>query len=688
MGRITNAIDALRGRTRTRQVVQEQTASRYYTNARMSNYENMFSQVRPLIDEMKVVRPYGVGRNGAALPLSRTPELAALLNPNESMGWLEFADAMYATWLTEPALYVHVHLSPRRKVLGYSILPPDSKKTLGEDEYWEITKTNGTIERFSEDEVMTLRYSRNPLNLESGVSPTSSVYVWAQIDDLIAQYQRAFFENGAVPATITFITASSYDRYSEKRRELENGLKGAKNRNKTIYAWRQLLDDNTTGDEIEVKTIQGNNSTMAIKDIVEIVNDRLNKSLGVSNFILGDDSSAKYDNAELSDHQFTRRRVYPALMTFWSTFQHELDRITGGIGYAIDFHLEIPELTDRLKTKAEIASITANNLISLLEAGATPSAAIMALGLPRDTWQPVADAIWNQRQKEQALTQAAAAIAQAVTAGQDSYKALHSATKSIDAAPTFTDEEKAEQIIYERLQRLKAKLATDEPVDGDEEDEWLEETTEAITQEVVKKSEDGALAGAIALLALGTARLGDYGQQLQQQVDEGKVELPAEFYSSLNDRVRSIVNRYAADIKGEVAKALQEFHSGAINKNELSERLKNIMPDARADMIARNEAHYAENAGRLMEDRAAALNTGVEIYLVWHARHDRQTCEVCAAMDGMKVKAGEAFPDHSWNEDGAQVSWDPSVYNDYGAIPNAHPNCRCWFEEVYGKETA
>ena len=115
--------DAIRGRGSKTTVSQEENY-RIHVSALCSAYENLFAQVRPLIDEMKIVRPFGVGRNGAKLPSARTPELNVLDYPNEDMGWAEFADAMFATWLTEDELNIHVHFKPNSKtVIGYTLLP-------------------------------------------------------------------------------------------------------------------------------------------------------------------------------------------------------------------------------------------------------------------------------------------------------------------------------------------------------------------------------------------------------------------------------------------------------------------------------------------------------------------------------------------------------------------------------------
>ena len=386
-------IQRFKDKTNTRkQTVSQETSGQIYVNALCSNYENFFAQVRPLIDDMKTVIPYGVGRNGGRLPDVRTPELLVLMEPNYEMGWAEFMDAALATWLTEEELNIHVHKDGRGKVIGYTILPVGCRSidTVNGGYKFNVTTMTG-LEVLTEDEVMTLRFSRSPRNIDKGVSPATSAFTAAQIDDLMMQYQKYFLANGAIPATITTIRASSKEKYEETRRELENGLKGAKNANKSVYVWRQYLPTGDEKDQVEVKTIQGPNSTLALKELNAIISDRLNKAVGVSNFIMGDDSSAKYDNAELSDYQFTKRRVYPALLAFWGQFQHELDRITGGLGYAIQFDLEFPELTDRLKTQAETAKIQTETLTSMITSGARPSAAVEALKLS-DSWLAVAGA--------------------------------------------------------------------------------------------------------------------------------------------------------------------------------------------------------------------------------------------------------------------------------------------------------
>ena len=94
-----NRLKATRDANRRQEAseIKQEIANHLSVNPLCSDYENVFAQVQPLINDMKVVRPYGVGKNGGRLPLQRTPELALLNNPNEQMGWSEFAGAMFAT---------------------------------------------------------------------------------------------------------------------------------------------------------------------------------------------------------------------------------------------------------------------------------------------------------------------------------------------------------------------------------------------------------------------------------------------------------------------------------------------------------------------------------------------------------------------------------------------------------------
>lgn len=679
--------DAISGRKQKSEIRQKESYQ-IHVSSLCSAYENLFAQVRPLINDMKAVIPYGVGRNGARLPIQKTQALAKLQDPNTSMGWGEFADAMFATWLTEDELNVRVHMNRRGYVEGYTILPVGSRRVRNGYYYWNIEGLDGRIVEIGEDEVMTLRFSRSPRNLDKGVSPASASFIWSQIDDLVSQYQKAFFENGAVPATITFIKARTRDSYEKKRVELEHGLSGAKNRNKTVYVWRQLLDDGSEGDELEVKTIQGTNATLAIKDIIEIVNDKLNKAVGVSNFILGDDSSAKYDNAELSDYQFIKRRVHPALMSFWSQFQHELDRITGGLGYAIQFDLELPELTERYKVKAETKKIQLETLRDAIYEGSLPSAAVKALDLPKK-WLDVAQGMYAEKLRqdeieERQLVQYQIQVSQSESKADSAQEAvviedkaesgLERKIEALDSeiyTPVFKEGEEIEKQIYEMLVDYAEQIVEENP--NIDEAELIDRLTEMFMKEANKGSVQGAEA------VQGLLKGEPVAEEIAKLFADDGYKLSEGFRKSLFERTGKLVSNYGGVAKENMSSVLQKAAEESWSASMIKQELSKSIPRDRAELIARNETVYAVKSGRIETDKYIEDNYGVKIGLVWKISDDG-ACDVCKAMDGTVVKCGEAFPDHAEYE-GIEHYWEHSSWNDGGQCPNAHVNCRCYFDE-------
>lgn len=686
-------------RRRESQRIAQEIRNQFYSSPLCSDYENLFAQVRPLIDEMKMVRPYGIGKNGARLAASRTPELNLLDYPNEDMGWAEFADLIFATWLTKDQLYIHAWRDARGNIKGYTVLPASTRYWNGYRTVWQAIDANGQVITLDDSEVMTLRFSRSPDNPAQGVSPATSVRIWTQVDDVISQYQLAYFENGAIPATLTFITASTEERYNAVRRELEHKTRGADNANKTVYIWRQMLPETgETKDQVEVKTIQAPNSTLAIKDIVAIVNDKLNKSIGVSNFILGDDSSAKYDNAELSDYQFTRRRVYPALVSFWNQFQHELDRITGGLGYAISFDLDLPDLTERIKTKAEIAKINAETLTSLINAGASAEFATKALKLDQD-WFNTGIGIQAARESDRAMAKLQAirelrasepaVEAETVEADQEPEPteqiADHCCHHHTDAMPVvFGDDERRARTIYDKLMSYAKAIVTETP------DITEEQVIDELVQLLSEEAEQGGYEGL---------------RQLEQLLEDPKtaelvheaIEQGHDISDALTNRIRERTNLIVTDYSRETREAMRAAleNTEQLTAKEIQARLEQAIPANRAYTIARNETVYAFRSGRLEADMDIATRYGFanDVVLTWRCTKDTSTCDICAAMDGTTTKLGEAYADMVTKQAGTELpnghvleedqtfAFRRDVWNDQGLVPSAHVNCRCYFDE-------
>lgn len=679
MNPIKRIRDAIRGsRVAKATTIKQELGNHLLINPTCSDYENVFAQVRPYINEMSMVKPYGVGRNGGRLTSDRTPELNLLDSPNDNQGFVDFVSSMFTTWLTEDELDIRCHFGRNGRIIGYTVLPAGTKQSYGDGRYyWQVNTVDG-IETIERDEVIQIFYSRSPKNLLKGISPATSIRAWAQTEDVLAQYQRAYIENGAIPASITFIRASSQQKYEETRRELESNLRGARNKNKTIYIWRQYDNDSgTESDQIEVKTIQGNNSTLAIKELSDIINDHLNKAYGVSNFILGDDSSAKYDNAELSRYQFLSNRVYPALTAFWSQFQHELDRVTGGLGYGISFDLELPELTDRKRVKAEIAEKNVLSLTNLIQAGSNPSAAVKALGLGSD-WETVARGIYaralvntmsiENKNSDETICghdhKLSTKCDHNCTPQSETSKSPASATTD-DLPPMTADEIK----IYNTLVQMARDIMENSP--NLNEQEVIDKVNDVLNGQALK----GETAGAKALKLLTD---GEIKAEIAKQIKDGLAVSEA-LKKRINDRTTELVNNYGSETRRIFKEALNA--NGGKSAAEIKQALREVMPTYQAERIARSETTYAFKSGRLENDKMMADNYNLTVKLVWRTSRDSGVCPVCAAMEGTTTDLGDAFA-HIQHTDEGQVSWEPSKWNDHGQVPNAHPNCRCYFDEI------
>lgn len=679
--------------------IRQEQSGRFYVSPLCSTYENIFPQVRPLIDALKVVMPYGVGRNGAKLPYSRTPELAVLESPNESMGRIEFLDLAFAMWLTESELNIHAWKDRRGNIAGYTILPPNCRVNTGNGRYYfQVTGADGLQGILYPDEVMTLRYSRNPANPDKGVSPAQTVNIQAQIADMLFQYEAAFIENGAVPAYLTFIRAATEEKFLETKRKMENELQGPKNKGKTLFFWRQFLPNGKDLDQVEVKTIQPNNSTLAIKEIISIVKDDFNKAFGVSEFILGNDSSAKYDNAELSQQQFLEHRVKPALEAFWSQFQHELERVKGsGLGYMIGWELDVPELTERMKVKAETAKVKAEtakvaddrakvqeetrklqleNLTAAIDNGAKPESALRALRLGSE-WKNIAADIYEAQPKAtiEGLMPTNLAPSQDTHSCHNGH---HSHDAKGDYEITFTETEVREKKIYEELMRVinsvilnatrNAAILTEKQ---------LEEIKDAILKELFEEAGLGMNDSAEQVKGY---LYGKDAEEIESIIKNGGYELSDEFMEKMEERTSDLVDRLDEEAKDVAKEVLNSGKEKGYTAQQIETELAKVMPRARAAMIARNETVYAFRAAGLENAKNIAREYDLKMEKIWHCHFDDRTCEICKAMDGQVVGLDESFPNEIDGTDGVQYGWKRDKWNDNGEVSSAHPRCRCYIQ--------
>ena len=230
---------------------------------------------------------------------------------------------------------------------------------------------------------------------------------------------------------------------------------------------------------------------------------------------------------------------------------------------------------------------------------------------------------------------------------------------------------KEERKVYDLLIMLgKSIMAQDNRTDVDG-------TIAEMTQMLQDDAQIGAEEGAKALELLANEEVAG---EIRNILKSNEVYTSVKLKNRIADRTKVLVRGYS-DYTTTVMNEVLATSQG-LTANEIKQRLSEVMPTSRAELIARNETVYAIKSGRIEQDQQLAEKYGLQIKLVWRTSHDNKVCPVCAAMDGKETTLGKAFVDTVTTEDGEVVSWDHSSWNDNGKIPDAHPNCRCYFDEV------
>lgn len=354
----------------------------YYSDAYASAYPN----IRAIGDEYKTVRPFAIDANGK--PISH-PIIDAIYHPNQLDSSVAFQEKVAVSTLVLPKTYILVwHLEGNQAEPGYT-----RGQTIGGFTFLEgpvVTrrdnKTYYTLgsNEYSQDEVLVLPGGVYAHSLYAGYSPSEAARRWAKLDDYIADFQAGFFENGAVPSGQFLITASSKEDYEDTVNALQARHRGARNSNNVTYAPRPVGPDGKPGQaKIEWIPFQQSNSEIGLKDIFEQTNNRIDLSFGVSQIIKGVDDAATYANAQIADKGFAKRVVYPKLLSNYTQFNHELNRITGGTGIAIAFKYEIPAVVDEEKVQAETHRINIETVGELLDRNYSLNTIVNALQLPQ-----------------------------------------------------------------------------------------------------------------------------------------------------------------------------------------------------------------------------------------------------------------------------------------------------------------
>ena len=642
-------------------------------------YDNIFPYVNAIAQRFSTIIPYAVTSDGRRLDPA-PPALSALYAPNDTYSCLEFLKLIASGILTQSHVDILVwttegpggNITPDN-ITGYTLLPSNSRvyNDTRSNWYHRVTMDLGDGVRqyeFTRDETITLSYSRHPDDPTRGISPAMTIKKWANVDDMIADYERGFFGNNAVPAGMLGIVSENAEDFQRNRARLEETFRGAGNNNGIAY--NMIPVDPLTHKPSQTSKLvwvpfQNSNDSLDLQTVNDVVNNRLANALAVPDIIRGIDNGQTYANAEMAERAFIENTLKPLCMTVWDKWQFELDRITGGLGYGITFTLDLPAQTEVEKVQAETQQIRINNLIQLVNMGATVETAVEALGLPeayrrlnlhpntpnippstsaRNTTK-AAKPVNNTPTEPHLLTATRTYVNRVIGLVKRSQNSLHDDLKTI-----------GQQWIHDVEDDLIAHLT-----------EYARKTGLKLEQVITAWAElhpDNPLA----------VEVQGYTQTDWQKLYDW-ANLPTNMKTAYLDHLETIANTSSQTITAKTLELLTRADTEQWDSHRLRDELTRF-GNEHAELIARCETVQAQRLGSLYSARNLSETLGVRLQKVWRTTGDGNTCDFCKHMEGTTIGL-----DSTYLPTGASIEVNDHTYvNNFENMttPNGHPNCRCY----------
>lgn len=642
-------------------------------------YDNIFPYVNAIAQRFSTVIPYAVTPDSRRLNPA-PPAIRALYAPNDTYSCLEFLKLIASGILTQSHVDILIwttegpggNITPDN-ITGYTLLPANSRvyNDTRSDWYHRVTMDLGDGVRqyeFTRNETIALSYSRHPDDPTHGISPAMTIKKWANVDDMIADYERGFFGNNAVPAGMLGIVSENAEDFQRNRARLEETFRGAGNNNGIAY--NMIPVDPLTHKPSQTSKLvwvpfQNSNDSLDLQTVNDVVNNRLSNALAVPDIIRGIDNGQTYANAEMAERSFIENTLKPLCMTVWDKWQFELDRITGGLGYGITFTLDLPAQTEVEKIQAETQQIRINNLIQLVNMGATVETAAEALNLP------------------EAYRRLDLHPSTPNTSPLPSARNTTKASKPINNTPTEPHLLTATRTYVNRViqltRRSQAGLRDDLETIGKQ---WINDVeNDLITHLTNYAKKTGLKLEQVITAWAETHPDNPIAVEVQgtTQTDWQKLydwaNLPSNVKTAYLDHLETIANTSSKTITSKTIDLLNRADTEQWGARRLRDELTRMGND-HAELIARCETVQAQRLGSLYSARNLSETLGVRLRKVWRTTGDGNTCDFCKHMEGTAIGLDSSYLDY-----GASVETGDRTYvNSFENMvtPNGHPNCRCY----------
>lgn len=627
---------------------------------RSGSYDNTFPNVTRIAEQFAGIMPYAVDANGERL--SQTPQLiTALYNPNREMSGVEFFEAIMVMALVHPTVYILCHGKDGRpgnitrdNIGGFTFLENPSVNI---DPVTGRTSYIQGSQHYTDDEVISISINVNPYSIISGYSPSMASKKWANVDDCVADYQAGFFYNNAKPAGIMTITAKDAESFNEMVTRLQNAYTGPSNNNKIVYVHKPIsqIDGKPLNSQIEWTPMAQANKDLGLKDLFDQANKKIDMDFGVPQEIKGYLSNSNYASVNVAERIFDKYVVLPKAIKIWSKFTHEMNRITGGLGFAISFDYEISSLADEDKVRAEIKQLNFNILQAAVNAGYSLESAVESLDLPKELKNLTA-APQNTPETPVAEEVANDTISQLETS-QKAVKCLK--RKTVESAKWASDNPELKQTIEGYM--------------NDQIDAAIEDKEFNTTKESKRFSSFlwAALAGVVLLN--GEEKTAE-GRELASQAGATPEILDKITDYAIKEDFRSTYQKYLDDVAlsftndsaDSIKRCLEAAEEYGWTESEKRDALREIMntDEWRVQRLGRTEQHRAELMGGLDAMKQLSEETGITIYKVWHLNPESMNhCDICKELDGQLLPLDDSF------------GMFPAGT---GEVADAHPNCLCY----------
>lgn len=643
----------------------------YSVNATMrcfeaGSYDNNYPNITKIAEQFATVFPYAIDAEGNQL--QEVPQaVAKLYKPNKQMSGTRFFKTLAVMALVHPAVHIVVwHDTNSRgaitdsangitsdNIAGYTFLE-DYRVEIEDGKKVYITSKG---QKYTEDNIITISLDVNPYSVLSGYSPSMASKKYSTLDDYIADYEKAYFENGAQPAGQLIITAPTEEAFNESVDYLQRKHRGPRGNNNIIYTHRPT-NERGEAQNAQIEWIpfnSGGNKALSLGELFEQAEKVRDTAFGVPAEVKGVVKNSNYASVSTAVHIFEKYTVYPKLLQVWTDFTHELNRITDGLGYSITFDYDITPLADEQKIKAETQKIQFDTISNALNAGFALDSIIEAFGLPDDYKKLTQSNVGNEKDPEIATDEVSEA------------DQLETSTKAVNKVESKS--------IYDVVDKPDPKLvaAIDEAMLDQIEAAIRAENYEATEKRNEKLSNDMFVALVETMVLAGGAQLVNGRLMLTRE----NIDVPASSSYSVSNPLKERYHKFLKNVA-------QSFNSGTAdsirrvldradfekwNEQQTADGLRDIMntDEWRVQRLSRSETHRSNGLASLDSMSQLQDETGVEFEKTWNVNpYTTNHCSECEALAGTTLPLDREFISEADN-DWADIE-----------SADAHPNCGCF----------